>query len=75
MSATKTATAALMGVAHAMKLITLDTKLSSYGLNDTLANWSHNKDGINYFPDATVRDLLSQTTGIGNVYVTCNALC
>lgn len=45
MSAGKTATAALMGVAHRMGMYALDTPVKHYGVPATFANWSANKQG------------------------------
>ena len=65
-SATKTATAAVLGVAHAQRLFELDTPIARYGVTPgPHANWSDNAAGVDYFPNITARHLLSQTTGMG----------
>jgi CubicO group peptidase (beta-lactamase class C family) len=65
MSAGKTATAALMGVAHRMGLFSLDTPIHTYGIPSSLANWSANINRTDYYPLITARHLLSQTSGVG----------
>ena len=51
--------------AHTMGLYDLDTPIHTYGIPDTFANWSDNKEKINYYPMITARHLLSQSTGVG----------
>ena len=68
MSAAKTATAALMGVAHAQGLFDLDVPIAQYGVQRSpLANWSRNANGTDFYPLVTARHLLSQTSGVGRV--------
>ena len=65
MSAGKTITAALVGVAVKQGLFSLDVPLIKYGVSGSLANW--NRSGVDYFPNVTARHLLTQTTGVGAV--------
>jgi hypothetical protein len=68
MSAGKTITAALMGVAVANGLFQLDTPIHTYGVKPH-ANWSRGAKGPaeDFFLNLTARHLLTQTTGRGRV--------
>ena len=37
------------------ELIDLDRPLKSYGVPDSLANWKNNAQGIDYYPNVTLR--------------------
>ena len=44
----------------------LDKPLHEYGIPESFANWSQGKDkSISYYPNATLRHVLTQTTGQG----------
>jgi CubicO group peptidase (beta-lactamase class C family) len=64
MSAGKTVTALLMGAAEHQGLFDVDTPLHHYGVKP-LANWS--KLGTDFFPFATARHLLTQSSGLGEI--------
>merc|ERR1740130_212893 len=63
MSAAKTITAALMGVAVTRGLFDLDTPIRRYGVKP-LAEW--NKTGVDFFHNLTARHLLAQNSGRGS---------
>lgn len=64
-SLAKTFTAALVGVAVQQGLVDIDQPLADMPGMKPHANWSAN--GVDYFPRATARNLLSQSSGYGVV--------
>lgn len=62
----KTAVAAIIGLAEYKGLLDIDKPIASYtNISDQLAVW--NATGVNFFPQLTVRHLLSQASGYGRV--------
>ena len=59
----KTITASLLGVAVQHGLLDLDTPLVQYGVRPR-GNWS--VSGTDYFPEVTMRHLLTQSSGYGS---------
>jgi CubicO group peptidase (beta-lactamase class C family) len=60
----KTITASLLGVAVQHGLLDLDTPLVQYGVRPR-GNWS--VSGTDYFPEVTMRHLLTQSSGYGTI--------
>lgn len=68
----KATTAALIGLLSYRGLVDLDTPIIKYNVTDTQCSppttcptW--NTTGVNYFPNCTLRHLLSQASGYGRV--------
>jgi CubicO group peptidase (beta-lactamase class C family) len=61
----KTAMAAIIGLAEYRGLIDIDKPVQEYNVSREQADW--NATGYDYYPQLTVRHLLSQATGYGRV--------
>ena len=61
----KTAVAILIGIAEFQGLVDIDKPIATYGVDPTLADW--NATGVDFFPQVTLRHLISQASGYGRV--------
>ena len=65
-SAGKTVSALLFGVAVTKGLVRVDDTLQSLGV-EPQGEWAPGKSGAKWYPHVTVKNVLSQTTGVGKV--------